>query len=525
MNKKRHSATVADPRKAEALFEKGRILLSQGKVDEAVSAWEKVAALAPKDPAAHCNLGCLYFRRGESGKAIPCFQKAVLLNPRYAQAWCNLGAALRQAGKYQQAVDSFISAIDIQPGYAIAHANLAECYEAGNRMEDAHRHAEKALSLDVNQPVAQLVRARIDFRAKRIDAAHERLNSILGAALQPDLRSHALKLLGRVLEKMQRFDEAYHAFLESKTLLSTLPESRAVDKTAYPAMLGHIRSWVKERQNQQKQTATLSHRPGGQTGPPAPVFVVGFPRSGTTLTEQILSSHPDLVSSDERPLLDAVVDVLRPKHDPSLVWTSALRRPSELDWDALRALYWQKARENSSYVPGSGRFVDKLPLNIVHLGLIERLFPGAHVLVILRDPRDVCLSAFQQDFAPNEAMVHLSTLESTAAIYEKVMGLYLAQRSRLSVASMEVRYEDLVRELEESVRRILSFLGLPFDPAVLRYHEKAKNRHISTPSYEAVTEPVHTASIGRWKKYASVMETVRARLSPFVQAFDYGAWQ
>lgn len=508
------------------LYEQGKALLEQGRINEAIYPWQKVAELMPENAPAHYNLGSLHMRNGEPQKAVHCYQQAVDLDSDYAQAWCNLGAALRQTGQIEQAIKVLLKAIRINPQYSVAHANLSECYEACNRLEEADRSAKTALEMDSEQPVARLVLAQIHYRAQRLAEARSELERVLRYEIDAKLKANAYKQYGRVLEKMHRPEEAYRAFVESRRLQSLDPAAISVDRRVYPAMLDHIGSWLENGPPVSFGINRTTVQKAAQQGnfPLDPVFLVGFPRSGTTLCEQILSAHSALVSSDERPLVDSVLGAIKPKDDPALSWTAALKasESDSLDWNALRKIYWDTARRLAGYHHEDKRFLDKLPLNIVHLGLIERLFPDSRVVVLLRDPRDVCLSAFQQDFVPNDAMIHLTSMDSTARLYGKVMGLWLAQRPRLSVPWTEVRYENMVMNTEKEIRRVLDFLGLPFDPAVLRYYESAANRHISTPSYYAVSQPVYTTSVGRWRAYKGPLAEVHAQLAPFVRAFGYG---
>jgi Sulfotransferase family len=165
--------------------------------------------------------------------------------------------------------------------------------------------------------------------------------------------------------------------------------------------------------------------------------------------------------------------------------------------------------------------VDKMPLNTIDVGLIHRLFPRARILLALRHPCDVVLSGFMQAMKPNAAMVLFDSLASTARFYAQVMGLWLQYREVLPLSVLTVRYEDLVADLPGETRRILEFLDLPWDDAVLGYAEHARTRAIATPSYHQVVQPIYWRSVGRWRNYADAFENVLPVLQPFVDAFGY----
>ena len=165
--------------------------------------------------------------------------------------------------------------------------------------------------------------------------------------------------------------------------------------------------------------------------------------------------------------------------------------------------------------------LDKLPLNLVETGLINVLFPDAKIIVALRDPRDVCLSCFMQGFDLNIGMVNFLWWERTVELYANVMDLWLHVREMLTLPFIEVRYEDTVRDLEGQARRMLDFLGLEWDDRVIRFYEAARKKAILTPSFAAVTKPVHTGAIGRWRNYAGPVERVAGTLQPYIKAFGY----
>ena len=172
-------------------------------------------------------------------------------------------------------------------------------------------------------------------------------------------------------------------------------------------------------------------------------------------------------------------------------------------------------------VTGLFRILDKMPLNLVDVGFINALFPKAKLIVALRDPRDVCLSCFMQPFQLNGAMKNYLSRERTVEFYANVMDLWLHLRDLITLPYIEVRYEKTVHDLEGQARRMLDFLGLEFHAAVLEFQEHARQKFITTPSFESVIEPVHSRAIGRWSNYASQMEHQMPKLQPFIQAFGY----
>ncbi|MDA0700698.1 MAG: sulfotransferase, partial [bacterium] len=258
---------------------------------------------------------------------------------------------------------------------------------------------------------------------------------------------------------------------------------------------------------------------GGKTAPDDPVFLVGFPRSGTTLTEQILAAHPRLLTTDEEPFLPDLT-----REWPALAGVAYPHGLASLSDDAvaqLRDRYRAALAERFGAGAEGRRVVDKLPLNILHLGLIRRLFPTAPVIVALRDPRDVVLSCFMQQFAPNASMVQFFDLARSARFYAAVMGLWLGWRDGLAPAALESRYEDVVQDVEGAARRLIAHVGEPWTDAVLGYAAAARGRAITTPSYRDVGEPIHGRARGRWRRYEKQLAPVLGILDPYARALGY----
>ncbi|HSO42372.1 MAG TPA: sulfotransferase [Rhodospirillales bacterium] len=201
-------------------------------------------------------------------------------------------------------------------------------------------------------------------------------------------------------------------------------------------------------------------------------------------------------------------------------YPEALATLDAFDIEQLRRLYFH---ESARYVnpPAGVRLVDKMPLNTIDAGLIARLFPRAKLLLALRHPCDVVLSGFMQAFRPNPAMVQFETLETSAAFYAQVMDLWRQYERVLPLAVHRIRYEDLIADFEGETRRMLAFLGLPWDEAVLAYAERAKTKAIATPSYHQVVQPIYARSVGRWRNYRAAFTDVLPILGPSLAAFGY----
>jgi len=257
-------------------------------------------------------------------------------------------------------------------------------------------------------------------------------------------------------------------------------------------------------------------RPGPSSAQPAPVFLVGFPRSGTTLLDQVLSSHSRVVCIEEREhFAEALASVITDQD--KLAQFASL---TDAEIEAARAGYWRRVRAEQA-PPANALVVDKLPLNIVVLPLIKRVFPEAKIIFALRDPRDVVLSCYVQRFGMNAAMAQFLDLERAAAYYDAMMRLMLLCSARLGLDLHQVRYEDVVADLEHEARALTAFLGVDFEPAMLAYRETALQRDINTPSARQVIEPIYARSVGKWRRYADELAPVLPLLNQWVERFGY----
>lgn len=500
------------------------------KMSEARSAmakldFQRVANLYKEVLAAHPDnteaLGSLGFVYGITGRAVSkglsLMERALTLDPGSSDIRCKIARVRMLKVEPDVALEHLLEVIEAEPRRLEALSMAAQCCEHLNQLHKARDFAQRAVAVRRNDPEANLILAQIDSREKRFDEAKTRLKKLVSKSTLPaDIHHRALTELGFVLDKIGEYETAYDAFRKAGEEIAKTPLAARVDSELVYKRLDAYRGRV---------TRDLVGRfSGEQFDTPAPTFLVGFPRSGTTMTEQVMAAHPAVVTSDEHPLIDQLGRALMEGASDPLDVPSQLET---LDADrvrALRAIYWEQAKSKlgHSLADLDGKvFVDKLPPNIVDLAMINTVFPDAKIIVALRDPRDVCLSGFMQWFVPNPAMVQLLQLDSAARFYAAVMGLYLDMKPNLTLPLLEIRYEDTVSDLEPQARRIIEHLDLEWHDDLLNFHEKAKQRAIRTPSYAAVTEKVHTRAIARWKNYSSQFAPFQAILSPAIEAFGY----
>ena len=505
------AALTRKPAFVEALNNLGALLLSLGRASEALPILDQVLILSTGLLSARFNRGIGCFALGRYREAEAEFRLVLKARPGQAEALNELGRSLLKQSKADEAAALFRDGARRHPTDPRILVNLARALELCNDLTGAEDAATSALQLEPNSPALIYALASLEYRRGKLQQARSRLEDLLSMeGLSEEERSEALMEMGLVLDELGDATAAFAAFIKGKSLRLRFQAVRTADGDRFLARMEKARGWfTKER------ISRISQRFPGNGGA-SPVFFVGFPRSGTTLLEQALKAHPHIVTTDEHSPLEAVMRELRSVGS----YPESLEKLSGDDLARLRRRFDEEAE--LAFGPLAGRLLfDKTAMNIVHLGLINCLFPVARIVVALRDPRDVCLSCFMQRFSLSGAMVNFLDLGKTAETYRAVMGLWLHYREVISLPWLEIRYEDLVEDFEGRLRELTEFIGLPWHADVLSFRERPGQPAATTPSYRQVTRDIYKTSVGRWRRYQDGLGPVLPLLTPLVEAFGY----
>jgi tetratricopeptide (TPR) repeat protein len=509
-------------------------LVSKGSLSrlfkEAAEAWrkqeyqatieilERAARLDPANASILLDLGRAYGLRYDYTSAERCLEKATRVSPKKAETLTEAGRRCQEFGHYRMATAFLARAVEEKDAGTEALVTLAELYERHHRLDDATLLVKRALEKQPDHPRALLAQARLN-RATGDAAGSERIVRMLTAKKLSD-HSTAIRSwyeLGNLLDRKGCHDEAMAAFLEAK----------AAQRPAAEPFLKVLQG-IQTRVNEMEQAVSANvlkrwSQGAGDLGTHRRLAILcGHPRSGTTLLEQMLDAHPDIVSAEETHILhdEAYLPLSRGFPQSASVLevldsapASRLRQSRE-DYFRFTELFTGRTIADKL-------LIDKNPALNVLIPAVVRIFPEAGFLVAIRDPRDVCLSCFMQPLALNPVSSAYLTLEGTVKQYASVMGFWRSILSRLPNRWIEVRYEDLVRDPEGAARRVLEFLGEPWDETVLRFHEHARTRPVRSPSYADVVNPLYQRAVGRWRNYSRYLEPYLDRLDPFVKAFGY----
>lgn len=425
----------------------------------------------------------------------------------------NLAWNLKNQGRIAEARTLYQQSVALNP-------NIFQTLYGWARMEETDRNFGRAAellaaaeALSPDDPNVMLSRAILYGREKRYAQAVQVLED-LGAREDRGLGPTEWTEKGRLLDQMGRADEAFFAFTEGKRILREQSGQTYLGQDAQKMARRLSAFFIASR-------LALLPRAKARTDTAQPIFIVGFPRSGTTMIEQTLSAHPRISAGDELPTINELAELIPRMLSSPLAYPEALADlwlGDQIEGlDNLRDYYLQRARQLGAIGKGVGWFTDKMPLNEMHLGLIGLIFPEAPIIHLHRHPLDVVLSTYSNHLTHGYYCAY--DLESIARHYVLIMDLVDHYRSQMQLKYMEVRYEDVIADQTGVVRAMLSFVGAPFDRRCLSFHENA--RYARTASYAQVTEKLYDHSRFRYRSYLKHLAPVIPILEPTIQRLGY----
>ncbi|HEY1300071.1 MAG TPA: sulfotransferase [Stellaceae bacterium] len=490
------------------------LLLNKGATAEAEIHARNAVRIAPENPQSHNLLAMVMTEANRPQTGEFHYRRVLELSGgRDPVVLANLAWNLKNQGKMAESRRLYEESVAAAPEVVQTLLGWARMEEADRAFSRAGDLLGRAEALAADDPSILLTRAVLHGRTGEYEKALAVLDRA-GQNGERKLGANELLEKGRLLDRIGRYSEAFAAFEEGKRLCR---EEGGLVYLAEAAqqLADRLKGFFSETR------MSILPRAAVRRDTPQPIFILGFPRSGTTLVEQTLSAHPNITAGDELPFVNEITGTMQRTLNSPLGYPEALAelwmgdRQSGLD--ELRDYYLERVRRIGLFDGGTPWFTDKMPLNETHLGLIALLFPQAPLIHVLRHPLDIVLSVFSNNLT--HGFYCAFALETAARHYALILDLIEHYRGQMTLRYLPVRYEDIVADQETSVRRMLDFIGEPFDRNCLDFHEN--RRYARTASYAQVTEPLYDASRYRWRHYREELAPAIEILRPAIERLGY----
>ncbi len=533
-----------DKNNLKALFLLGSVFLQTEQLDNSKKYLEKVIEIDENISNAHNNLGAIYIKLREFEKAKKFLNKALEIDPNHLDAYNYLGIVYTELGDFNRALfnakkaleinsnyvpannnlgliykkfEYFIEAevffkksIEINPKFIEAYYNLMELYEKGNQNEKLDLIITNFENLFNKNSISILYKSHILYKKELFLEAIQNLKSF-SIENNISLEIDRTNLLAKCYDKVDNIDDAILYFEKSNELNSSF-NNKLFNKKNFSNEINKRIVFFKNSTGNND----LSIK---KTKNEEPVFMVGFPRSGTTLLDTIVRSHPMIEVIEEKSSVNKLINNLRKFSDNSI---EKIYDISDENIKEIRKIYLEDLFLHIEQKDNQKVYIDKLPFNIIYIAEILRIFPQAKFIISLRHPCDCVLSCYMQNFKLNESMSNFLNLKDTAAIYDLTMNLLKIYKSKFHFNFYEIKYEKLISNFNDEIRNVLDFLELPWDNSVLEYQKTAtKRERIFTPSYDQVIKPLYSKSAGRWIRYKNKLSNVYPILEPWIKEFNY----
>ena len=526
-------ATRLNPKFANAWFGLGNANMGLKNLQEAIQAFQKATQIAPNFLPAYNNLGNIYREIGQFDEALAMFNKVLELKPDMAEAWFNIGLLYKTNLDGKNAVDNFTKATEIKPDYSKAYFKMGVCYyQLLNDSEQAIQYFDKTIEIDpayvsaylhkasVLQGLGQfdeagnIIRQAIDIDVSAVDGYlgivigqsynEKDLSQLQGLLDDDDLdikKSISIYFsLGRIFDDQNQYEKAFQYFKRGNELNRS---TQQFDLQAFEQLITRVIETF--------DGAFIQKNAEFGSTSELPVFIVGMPRSGTTLVEQIIAAHPDVYGAGELPYMRQRISELSNRYQHFGQYPEGMRQLTGPDLTQLSEDYLNEIKQLDNKAT---RITDKFLQNFIHLGLIAMLYPKARIIHCQREPLDTCLSIYFQHF--EDAHTYAYDLTDIGYFYRQYRRLMGYWQERLPQQILTIQYEDLVEDLEHKSRELIEHIGLPWDERCLRFYED--ERIVKTASQWQVRQPLYKTSIGRWKNYDAYLGPLKEVLGTKIEA-------
>jgi len=473
----------AQPQFVEAHSSLGNAFKALDRFEDAVASYQTALSLNPNYAKGHYNLGTVFQHFGQTDQAVACFQKALSLDPNFFEAHNNLGAAQHGLGNLEQAAIRYQKALTLDPESAETHNALGIVRQQRGQLDQAQRSFKAALTINPDYAEAHLNLATLKTHSHHDPDILAMERAFARTGLSDSQKMHFAFGLGKAFEDLQQYDKAFAFFSQANTL----------KRNGYPYSTDDSAGFLKSITNVFDQTFFGQHLGAGYTGQ-TPIFIVGMPRSGTTLVEQIISSHPDVFGGGELKTLAETVCRSFPGEFPH-----SLGEAKTSDFTKVGAAYVKAVKGLNTKV---SFITDKMPENYLNIGLIKLALPQAKIIHCKRNAADNGLSLFKTCFSEG-GHLYANELSEIGRYYQLYSNLMAHWKKLLPGFVYDIQYENIVNDQVGQTQALLDHLGLEWNDACLNFH--TANRPVKTASAAQVRQPLYSRSVDAWRHYEKHM--------------------
>jgi tetratricopeptide (TPR) repeat protein len=492
-------------------------LWNEGQHADALSLMEEAVRQEPNNVRTYVMAARAYAEKFDFDRMEGMHEMLIRRAPRHPGAYHCIGETYALLKLPDRAIASFRQASQLPGAGPPTWMELARLYERAHWIDDAQELIERTVKSGFELPMVALVRGRIQRRQNRFEQAEATFHTLIQRISKDSpWACQAWGELALMKDQAGDFDGAIEAIEHCKRVQKLHEGPHWAASENLQAQMGKLIADITREDFRRWQGATAHLQPRRVA------LLTGFPRSGTTLLEQLLDAHPDLISSEERDFIGRELLHTFMSRRGKTPFLDVLNDRGDAEINAQRGRYFQ-AMEYLFGEPIAGRMhLDKNPSYNLTIPLMLRVFPETRLIIALRDPRDVVLSCYLRYLPLNAVSVRFLDIKRTAEKYAFDMAAWLRLREQIDVPWCEVRYEETVSDAAGQVRKALATLGLAWDDQVLTYRERlSSTKQVTSPSYEAVAQPIYARAVGRWKNYEQLLEPALATLEPFVREYGY----
>jgi len=462
--------------------------------------------LTPENPLVHAMMGQVLHVQNQLKESADSYRKSLALLKEQPLVLLNLGVVLNDLKQFEDAILVFGQVLDYQSDNLDAMSHLAYLYERSYMLDQATEIVKKGLAINPQHPTLTFINGKLQQRTDNKTEAIQLIKRSLEIGLPSVLYGDAYSRLGYLYDRVGETQNSIDCFSQANSFYEKQCQEKGIDKNVFNKEVEYL-SDLGERMVCEDIDNNAD-----------PVFLIGFPRSGTTLLNQILGSHSAIQTLEEKPLVANLINKLYELSDNQNDGVLSLDKSSVLE---LRNAYFNSVRKYVTLEPGKV-FIDKFPLNIAYVPVLAKVFPNAKYILALRHPCDACLSCFMHSFGLNSAMSNFTNIDDTISLYVKLMSSWEKYSTTNNIKFHRIRYEDTIDDFQQETNQLLNFLDLDWEDGVNSHTENARSRGIiDTPSYDQVTVPLYKHAIYRWQKYKSLFETHMNDLEPLIKEYGY----